>query len=286
MKPLVFHNRPILPWRASVASVTTTLFLAAVLAATATADDPPEALDLAIEIRDKANADSLLSQQKIDRLADETDTTIAEYRRVLEQVKSLRVYNVQLNRLLTRQKEDIDSLGEQIEQVALVGRQLSPLMLRMIDSLESFVELDIPFLADERANRVASLRAMMDRADVTDSEKYRRVLEAYQVENEYGRTLEAYRGTLSLGDTERTVDFLRVGRLALLYRSLDGKLTGAWDRDTGAWTDLDGDYGAAIRKGLAVAREQTAPALLELPLPAATPLPTARQPAGSGGDQS
>lgn len=274
MKPSVFQNRSKPTRRAMLSSFATTLFLLAVLPATATATEPGNAaLEQAIEIRDKANAESQGSQQKIDRLADESDSIMAEYRRVLDQVKSLRIYNIQLSHLLARQEDDIDSLREQLEQVALVGRQLSPLMLRMINSLADFVKLDIPFLPDERANRVASLRAMMDRADVTDSEKYRRVLEAYQVENEYGRTIEAYRGTLELDGNELTVDFLRVGRVALLYRSLDGKLTGAWDREAGQWTDLDGDHRAAIRKGLAVAREQTAPALLELPLPAAPPLP-------------
>ena len=70
---------------------------------------------------------------------------------------------------------------------------------------------------------------MMSRADVTISEKYRRILEAYQVELDYGRTLEAYEGKLGSGDDARTVQFLRVGRVALLYQTLDGKETGYWD---------------------------------------------------------
>ena len=36
----------------------------------------------------------------------------------------------------------------------------------------------------------------MDRADVAVSEKFSQVLQAYQIENEYGRTMEAYGDTI------------------------------------------------------------------------------------------
>jgi len=49
---------------------------------------------------------------------------------------------------------------------------------------------------------------MMPRADVTVSEKYRRIVEAYQLEMEYGRTI----GGLPRRAYGKTVDFLaRVG---------------------------------------------------------------------------
>ena len=37
-------------------------------------------------------------------------------------------------------------------------RQITPLTLKMIDSLGQFVNLDLPFLLDERRQRVARLR--------------------------------------------------------------------------------------------------------------------------------
>jgi hypothetical protein len=128
------------------------------------------------------------------------------------------------------------------------------------------VKLDVPFLKEERSRRLAHLRELMGRADVTNSEKYRRILEAYQIENDYGRTIEAYRGTLPDG---RTVDFLRVGRIALIYQSLDADESAVWDPAGDQWVELDSSYRMAIKQGLRIARKQSAPDLIRLPLPAA-----------------
>jgi hypothetical protein len=136
----------------------------------------------------------------------------------------------------------------------------------MIEALENFVQLDLPFLPDERSRRIADLRELMIRADVTDSERYRRIAEAYQIENEYGRTIEAYQGELDLDGQKRQVDFLRVGRIAFLYQTLDGAKTGVWDHRSQAWTEASASRGD-VRKGLRIARKQTAPDLLKLPVP-------------------
>ena len=103
----------------------------------------------------------------------------------------------------------------------------------------------------------------MERADVSLAEKYRRVLEAYQVETEYGRTIEAYQDDLILEDETRTVNFLRIGRVGLYYLTLDGQEAGAWNE---GWQSLDDSYRQAIDKGLKVAKKQLPPDLLVLPL--------------------
>jgi len=223
-------------------------------------------LDSAIGLRDQANAEGVKSQVRIDALADDTDKIVSEYRSTIDQVESLRVYNAQMQNLVAAQQAELASLHEQIDDIELVGRGVLPLMLEMLDALEAFVALDLPFLAEERSQRIAGLRVMMDRPDVTDAEKYRRLMEAYQIEGDYGRTVEAYRGALADG---RMVDFLRIGRMALLYQTGDGEETAAWDASQGGFVVLDDSHRSATKEGLRIARKQSRPDLMRVPLPAA-----------------
>ena len=229
-----------------------------------------ETLDRSFGARAGGNDDSAEVQKRIDAVSDETDSLLAQYRTVLKQVDSIRTYNEQMRALVASQKAELASLEEQLGRVHGVGRSVTPLMLRMIDAIEKFVALDIPFLIEERTERIAELRKLMIRADVTNSEKYRQIMEAYQIENEYGRTIESYRGAVQLGGRETTVDFLRFGRISLVYQSLDQADSGVWNQETRSWDRLDSSYRAAIRQGLRIARKQAAPDLIRLPLPAAT----------------
>lgn len=210
------------------------------------------------------------SQEKIDALADQTSQLLDEYRLVLSEIDSLRTYNNQMEKIIASQKEEIGSVERQINQIEVTNKEVVPLMLRMIDSLDQFVQLDVPFHMEERTKRVASLREMMDRADVSTSEKYRRVLEAFQIENEFGRSIDAYTAPIQLNGEELTVDFLRVGRVALVYQTLDGSAAYAWDQSKRDWVELDSSYRSSINEALAVARRQASPNILTLPIPAAT----------------
>ncbi len=226
-------------------------------------------LDQVLEIGEGIQVAAAKSQERIDRLANDTDKLLGEYRTVNEQIDSLRNYNGQLSTLLRSQNEEIGSLGSQIEDVTIVERQIMPLMDRMIEALVDFVERDVPFLVEERSARVATLVEIMGRADVTVAEKYRRLVEAYQIENEYGRTIESYRAELQIGEgSVRTVDFLRFGRVVLIYTTLDGGEAGVWDGGTNSWQELDGSYRQAVRQGLRIAKQQSAPDLVVLPIQA------------------
>ncbi len=208
------------------------------------------------------------SQATIDKIADETDKLVSEYRTIMTQIDNIKVYNQQLTDLVASQEKERQSLQTQIENVSLVEREIVPLMQRMINTLEQFIELDTPFLLEERKQRVQALRALMARADVSTAEKYRRLMEAYQVESEFGRNIEAYSGTLELNGQARTVDFLRFGRVVLAYQTLDGNEQGVWDNKAKQWVVLPDTYRGALRQGLAIARRQAAPDLLVLPVSA------------------
>ena len=237
----------------------------------AAADEPqqPNPLEQVLDVRSEGNVAAVDAQKRIDAIKDQTDELLSSYRSVLKQIDSIRLYNDQMRELLAAQEEEIASLADQLSRVQGVGRSVTPLMLRMVDAIERFVELDVPFLAEERAKRVEGLRTMMGRADVTTAEKFRQIMEAYQIENEYGRTIEAYRASLVIDDRESTVDFLRFGRIALLYQSLDESQSGRWDQETRSWVPLDSSYRSSIRTALRIARKQAAPDLIELPLAAA-----------------
>ncbi len=227
-------------------------------------------LERVLDVRSGGNDDAAGAQKRIDALSDETDDLLRKYRSLLKQIDSIDIYNGQMRELLQAQDDEIASLVDQVGRIQSVGRSVTPLMFRMVDALEKFVDLDVPFLPQERGERIASLREMMGRADVTTAEKFRQIMEAYQIENEYGRTIEAYRASLVQDGKESTVDFLRFGRIALVYQTLDESQSGRWDQDSGAWVTLDSSHRTPIRNGLRIARKQAAPDLVLLPLPAPT----------------
>ena len=215
-------------------------------------------------------AEGKAAQDAIDRLNEQTSTLVSRYKQVEKETDGLKIYNSLLQKQVYNQTTEMNTLAGSIKEVSVVERQIIPLMVRMIDSLEAFIRLDVPFLSRERTERLAQLRTMMERSDVVAAEKFRRVIEAYQIENDYGRTIEAYKGTLELDGATREVDFLRIGRIALLYQTGDGERTGAWDKAAGQWRDLPPEqYKQDVTKGLRIARKQVAPDLLVLPIPAA-----------------
>ncbi|OUS32314.1 hypothetical protein A9Q99_01225 [Gammaproteobacteria bacterium 45_16_T64] len=207
------------------------------------------------------------SQQKIDKLSDATQQLFSSYQLESKRIEDLNIYNLQLKQQIYDQNVKIIELSQSLEDISLIERQISPLLLRMIQSLEQFIDLDVPFLLEERHERIKFLRKAMERADVSSAEKFRQVLEAYNIENEYGTTIESYKGSVQLGDRSQEVDFLRVGRVALLFQTLDGKRQGSWNQKQQQWEELDDRYRRDIRLGLKMAQKQTAPNLIKIPVP-------------------
>lgn len=212
------------------------------------------------------------SQRKVSNIAEETRNLAAQYRATLQKIENTKIYNQQLRDLIASQTEEMESIKKEIISIKQTDKDVGPLMARMLDTLDQFVQLDAPFLPQERKERIANLQDMMKRADVTKSEKYRRILEAYQVENDYGKTIEAYRGALEQNGEELTVDYLRIGRVVFIYQTLDGKKAGFWNQKQRQWQELSSDYNKSISTGLKIARKQMAPDLLRMPVTAPTTL--------------
>ncbi|RUM31787.1 MAG: hypothetical protein DSY75_03055 [Alteromonas sp.] len=242
------------------------LLVAGALAATPVLAQDDEVLKPVVDEAAKINESAAKSQEKINGITDQIDSKLQQFKTLMKEIEGLEVYNTQLRKQINNQEQEMADLNAAIDEVSVVERQITPLMMRMIDGLEQFVALDVPFLPEERANRVADLRAMMDRADVAASEKFRRVMEAYQVEMDYDRTMEAYSGIHSINGQERDVEFLRLGRTALIYQTRDASMQGVWNKQTRQWEELDSSYRTQITKGLRMAKKQLAPDLLMLPV--------------------
>ncbi|MEM6707622.1 MAG: DUF3450 domain-containing protein [Pseudomonadota bacterium] len=220
-------------------------------------------------VADQLNAQAKRSQARVDALTEQTRELVTDYKTVLKEIEGLRVYNRQLEKQISAQETEMAEITASIDQVTVIERQVTPFMLRMIDGLEQFVDLDMPFLLDERRNRIAELRTTMDRADVVVSEKFNAVMRAFQIENDYGRTMEAYEDTISVNGTERTVDVLKVGRVTLVYQTADGAETGVYNKETKQWEPLSDSYKTPVRNGIRMARKQLTVNMLELPVPGA-----------------
>ena len=246
--------------------------LVAALAAGATAPVAAQVnVDQVIQEGEKRADAGAAEQQRVVQIANQTDNLLNEYNTLSKVVDGLVTYNNLLQRQVNNQEEEKAALSESISNVALIERQIIPMMTRMLDSLEQFIALDTPFLLEERTERLERLRGMMERSDVSSAEKFRRVIEAYQIENDYGRTIEAYKGTVPINGNEQEVDFLRIGRVSLAYQSVGGAHTGAWDKDSNSWVELEAsEFKNQIADGLRVARKQVAPDLLIVPVPAAS----------------
>lgn len=227
-----------------------------------------EYLKDANEIATEINESAANSQNTVNNIAGQIDSKVQDYKTLLKEIEGLEVYTGQLERQITNQQLEMDDLNASIDEVSVIERQITPLMIRMIDGLEQFIKLDVPFLPEERAERLADLKALMDQANIAPSEKFRRVMEAFQIEMEYGRNIEAYSGLIDIdGNGEQTaVDFLRIGRTALLYQTRDQTRQGSWNQQLKQWELLDDSYRSQVTKGLRIAKGQLAPDLLMVPV--------------------
>ena len=230
--------------------------------------DPVEILGDSLFVQNDSTIDSKGSQEKITDLSVETQELLGEYRLVLQQIDRLIAYNDYVERLITDQEEQIVNINRQLQDFALIERGIVPLMLESIETLDRFIDLDVPFLLEERKDRVNRLRVIMNESDITVSEKFRQIMDAYQIETSFGSDIEAYTGFLDINSESRQVDFLRIGRTSLTYQTPDQKETGFWNKQTQQWEDLPRKYTDYVKEGLRIAKKQITPDLIQLPVEA------------------
>ncbi|MBT8144184.1 MAG: DUF3450 domain-containing protein [Gammaproteobacteria bacterium] len=225
-------------------------------------------VNAAMNEESQAHQTSIRAQAQIDQLSEQTADLLGEYRLALQRLNQARIYNQNLAEVVADQERAMSEMGQKIDNYERSKQDLVPLMLDMIDTLDRFVELDLPFALEERRDRVARLQGNMNNSEITNSEKFRQVMEAYQIEMDFGRTIDADTGWLEANGPRREVNFLRIGRMVLAYQTHDRTETGFFNPVSRQWELLPDEYRNYVTDGLRIAQKQAAPDLIRLPVPA------------------
>jgi hypothetical protein len=226
-----------------------------------------QSVDQILQAEDRRLNLAQQSQERINNIVEGTRSLEDDYRSINKEIDGLKVYNRLMVAQTSGQSAVLEDIALSMDQVDVINRQIFPMMERMIDGLEQSVALDVPFLMEERTKRVNALKDTMERSDVSVAEKFRKVMEAYQIENEYGTSSETYTQTITKDDVTRSYNMLRVGRIGLYYQSDDAKITGRWDNEVRDWVE-DDSARSEIRKGIRIAKQLIAPELIVIPVAA------------------
>lgn len=237
-------------------------------------------LDTVIKAGADKTAAAQASQRRIDATAQQSDSLLRQFQLVNKQIEGLQVYNAQLSRQIENQRRTMSEIEQAIENAALIERQITPLSLSMLDALEQFIRLDLPFKLAERQSSIDQVRKNMDSASFSAAEKSRQVLELYDIESEYSATIEQFDGLLGTDELpgidgqQRQGAFLRIGRLALLFQSGDQALTKVWDKNTRQWQEVSAsEYRRSVADAIRMAKKQAPLDMMKLPIAAPAPAP-------------
>jgi len=229
-------------------------------------DNPEKLVDETIQKQSSTIESLQVTQEKIDKLDAESTKLTNEYKDTIVEYEILNRYDNQLQKITESQAEEIKNLVDQIDSLDETNKYVLPLLERMVFTLRDLIELDIPFLLDERMLRLEELESILYQANFSTAEKFRKIYEAYQIENEYGRTIEAYSGNININGVNLAAQFFRLGRLNLFYMTPDQDETGYWNKDTNSWLHLGGKYSDEIDSALKVAYKQAPPDFITLPV--------------------
>ena len=141
----------------------------------------------------------------------------------------------------------------------------------MIEDLEGSIDHSLPFQKTERRQRIEKLKVLIRRPNLSLSEKYQQILEAYRLESNYGKGMTTYRDAILLDGKELQVDILQLGRLALFFSTLSRERIGMWDASKQSWIELkQSSFKKNIRSAINIAKGNEPEDLLVLPFPSSS----------------
>ena len=219
----------------------------------------------ALETGEQATRRAEQVQEQINQLDDQRSDSVSEFRTLLQRTQAAQLYARQQEKVVESQQRELESLQNQLERVDEITAQTTPMLIDMIADLEAFVQADLPFRLEERAERVNQLRAAMENPQVPIVEQYRLIIEAYKTEMEYGRTIQTWPEQIDIDGNPVMVDMFLYGRVALVYMSPDRRHAARFDRASQAWVPVESRFKENIATAIKVAKGTTTPSVLYAP---------------------
>ena len=204
------------------------------------------------EAREKWDVERRKLAEEYDRLKDENEQLVLTNKNMTQKAASLETENAGL----TAEKEE----------ALRIRTELSPFLKEVVTRLSTLVASDAPFLTEERKARLLRLDAIIDDADITVAEKYRKTMEALFVEAEYGNTVEVYREKIIMNGSEVLGDIFRMGRVSLFFLALDRESAGLFDVASNQWRPLDKTQVPAIEAVVEMAAKHRPMEVVPLPI--------------------
>lgn len=225
---------------------------------------------MAAETLEGMAIEEIRNYQQIQKMQD--DWTLEE-RRQFEEINSLETslkglnFQIQkLDRQIAAEDKRIAMNKRKLVETERIRNGLQLWLLETYQSLKDSYAAGLPFLDEERKSRLDDLELVLNDPHTPVYEQFRRMFETLLVEAEYGYSSEVYRSEIELSGEKTQVDLLRVGRLALFYRSLDGRSVGLFSPASGDYTPLSEAAVEDITHAFKVVRRETAAEMVALPV--------------------
>lgn len=237
-------------------------------AAIVTAGGAYAQLDEALRVARQSTQEGAQAQEQITQLATAADNAEGQYLAAQEQIESQRIFLEQQRVFLLSQQNELSALRTQLERVGSIEVDLAPMLLDMYVALEEFINEDLPFQMDVRQERLSNIQTALGDANISAAERYRLLLNAYEIEMGYGRSLRAYSEEIEVDGVPQAADVLQIGRVALIR-----EIGGSFDiltQDNREWRPVPGSMAVDVERAFRIAREVTTPEVFTAPLPGPT----------------
>ena len=206
------------------------------------------------------------TQRKEDRWAEERAELEARYRAAKAGVETLEKQEAILEKKDQVLERQVNEMTRRLEESERLEQGLQEVMETILSRLGNWIEQDLPFLPEERTERIRALEEALALTDTSAGEKLRRLLEALQVECEYGDTVEVYQQKIEVEGEPIFADIFRLGRLSIFWQTPDGTRVGEYDRVADRWVELPTKYRRGIRAAIEMAAKQRPVELVKLPV--------------------